>query len=216
VKNSTVQRSPVDKLITQLDKALRASAGSVGKTNRGSPAETIQADSLSDNERRESARLMRVNHCGEVCAQALYQGQALTAKSNQVSRSMQQAAEEETDHLAWCETRLKELDASVSYLNPFWYVSSFAMGAVAGLLGDKINLGFVAATEDQVCRHLEDHLQKLPGKDEKSRAILAQMKSDEARHMHTAQAAGAAQFPLPARSFMTMISKLMTRSTYWV
>ena len=209
-------RSPVDKFIIHFDKALRASAGSVGKTKRNSPAEQIQADQLSDSEQRDSARLMRVNHCGEVCAQALYQGQALTAKTNRVSLSMKQAVEEETDHLAWCESRLKELDSSVSYLNPLWYTASFCMGALAGLLGDKVNLGFVAATEEQVCRHLDDHLEKLPEKDKKSHAILTQMRSDEARHMHNAQVAGAARFSSTARSVMAGVSKLMTRSTYWI
>ncbi len=209
-------KSPIDSFISHFDSALRASAGSIGKTKRNSPAQNVKCGSLSDAEKRESARLMRVNHCGEVCAQALYEGQALTAKSSSVSDSMKQAAAEETDHLAWCEARIKELDSSVSLLNPFWYASSFCMGALAGLMGDKINLGFVAATEEQVCKHLDEHLQKLPKQDEKSRAILSQMKVDETRHMHHARDAGAAHFPLPVRSVMTGISRLMTRSTFWI
>ena len=209
-------KSPIDSFIIHFDSALRATAGSIGKTNRDSPAQNVECGRLSDAEKHESARLMRVNHCGEVCAQALYQGQALTANSSHVSASMKQAAIEETDHLSWCESRIKELDSSVSILNPFWYVSSFCMGALAGLMGDKVNLGFVAATEEQVCKHLDEHLQKLPKKDEKSRAILTQMKADEARHMHLARDAGAAYFPAPVRSVMTGISRLMTRSTFWI
>ena len=159
---------------------------------------------------------MRVNHTGEVCAQALYYGQALTARSSRTARSMEQAATEETDHLSWCEERLRQLDSRVSYLNPIWYGSSFCMGMVTGLLGDKINLGFVAATEDQVCIHLTDHLEKLPEADSKSKAILTKMKEDEYRHQQDALKAGGATFPTPVKKVMTLVSKLMTRTTYWI
>ncbi len=206
----------LDRFITELDKALRVTSGAVGKTPRPSPALDIEDDELTSEQKTEAARLMRVNHCGEVCAQALYQGQALTARSGRVSNSMQKAANEETDHLSWCESRLKELDANVSVLNPIWYASSFAMGAVAGLLGDKVSLGFVAATEDQVCKHLDEHLEKIPGEDKKSISILEQMREDEAHHKETALNQGGVNFPAPVKSVMTAISGFMTRTTYWV
>ena len=208
--------SLLDELIIHFDRALRTAAGVVGKTDRDSPASEIDEDSLTQQERQNSARLMRVNHCGEVCAQALYNGQALTARSSRVARSMQQAAMEETDHLSWCEDRIKELDSHVSYLNPLWYGSSFCMGIITGLLGDKINLGFVAATEEQVCQHLEDHLEKLPEADKKSRAILIAMKEDESRHQQNALASGGLVFPPLVKKLMAHTAKLMTRTTYWI
>jgi ubiquinone biosynthesis monooxygenase Coq7 len=159
---------------------------------------------------------MRVNHCGEVCAQALYQGQAIVAKSPEVANHMRQAAIEEIDHLSWTEDRIHELDGRVSYLNPLWYAASFGMGAVTGMLGDKINLGFVAATEDQVAKHLDDHLTKLPEQDTKSRAILGQMKADELTHKEMALAAGGTEFPAPIKMGMRIISDLMTKTTYWL
>ncbi len=210
------QTSPLDNLITRFDQAARIVTGNVGPTDRPSPAAEVESEQLSPEDRLESARLMRVNHCGEVCAQALYNGQALTARDERTSNALKQAASEETDHLAWCEKRLEELDSHVSHLNPFWYAASFSMGAVTGLLGDKINLGFVAATEDQVSKHLADHLKRLPPGDEKSRLILEQMKSDEESHKQTALDLGGAHFPQPVRKVMRAISKLMTRSTYWV
>jgi len=206
----------MDKFILHFDRALRTSAGSVGITDRLSPGIKIKNRPLNQKDRRLSAGLMRINHTGEVCAQALYHGQALTAKSSRVANSMKKAAEEETDHLSWCENRLDELDSRVSYLNPFWYASSFIMGATTGLLGDKINLGFVAAVEDGVCKHLSEHLEKLPDEDNKSRAILTQMKIDEEKHMHTALEAGGSEFPMPLKSLMNLVSKLMTKSTYWI
>lgn len=159
---------------------------------------------------------MRVNHCGEVCAQALYQGQALTAKSSQTTAILMQAAEEEMDHLAWCEQRIRELDSHVSYLNPLWYAASFTMGAVAGMLGDRINLGFVAATEQEVCRHLNDHLEKVSANDDKTIAVMRKMREDENGHAATALEQGGMQFPKPVKSMMHLVSKLMTRTTYWV
>lgn len=206
----------IDKFIKHFDKALRAAAGSVGSTSRISPSKDVSKASLNPNQKRHSAGLMRVNHTGEVCAQALYHGQALTAKSSGVREAMKKAAEEETDHLSWCEGRLKELDSRVSYLNPIWYASSFVMGATTGLLGDKINLGFVAAVEDGVCKHLDEHLNKLPKTDEKSKAILLQMKQDEEEHMMMALESGGREFPEPAKRAMNFVSKIMTKSTYWI
>lgn len=159
---------------------------------------------------------MRINHCGEVCAQALYNGQALTAKDSAVSEVMRNAASEESDHLAWCETRIKELDSHVSILNPLWYAASFSMGVLTGLLGDKINLGFIAATEEEVCRHLDDHLEKISPRDEKSKAILSQMRDDEHKHASTALSRGGTKLPRPVKSIMRQVSKLMTKSAYWV
>jgi ubiquinone biosynthesis monooxygenase Coq7 len=209
-------KNPIDQAISHFDQALRAVRGSIGKTTRPSPAKNIEPDALSEKERLEAVRLMRVNHCGEVCAQALYQGQAIVAKSPEVANHMRQAAIEEIDHLSWTEDRIHELDGRVSYLNPLWYAASFGMGAVTGMLGDKINLGFVAATEDQVAKHLDDHLTKLPEQDTKSRAILGQMKADELTHKEMALAAGGTEFPAPIKMGMRIISDLMTKTTYWL
>ena len=159
---------------------------------------------------------MRINHTGEVCAQALYQGQALTAKNAQVKAAMEHSATEEIDHLAWCEQRLKELDSHTSHLNPLFYAASFAIGAAAGAISDKISLGFVAATEDQVCEHLREHLQTLPAEDEKSRAIVQQMLEDEAEHASKAIEAGGQVFPTPVKKAMSLMAKVMTGSTYYV
>jgi len=208
--------SIIDQVIVEFDKALRTSSGTVGQTRRLSPASSIADSELSDIEQKKSAGLMRVNHCGEVCAQALYQGQALTAKSTRVEKQLQAAADEETDHLSWCEGRIDELGSNVSVLNPIWYVSSFALGALAGSLGDRINLGFVAATEEQVCKHLEEHIEALPDADKKSRAVLLQMQQDELRHKQSALDAGGQDFPSPVKAVMTGISTLMTKTSYWV
>ncbi|PRD29861.1 UNVERIFIED_CONTAM: coq7 [Trichonephila clavipes] len=159
---------------------------------------------------------MRVNHSGEVCAQALYHGQALTAKLPHVREEMQQAAIEEQDHLAWCEDRLKELDSHTSLLNPIWYGLSYGMGAIAGIAGDKYSLGFVAETERQVSQHLQDHIQQLPEHDERSRKILVQMNEDELHHRDTALNAGGVDLPVPVRITMTAISKLMTKTSYYL
>lgn len=207
---------PVDRLITHFDAALKSVTGTVGTTRRQSPAKPVPESDLTAGERALSASLMRVNHCGEVCAQALYHGQALTARSSRTANSLKIAADEETDHLSWCEERIDQLDSHASYLNPFWYGASFTMGAVAGLLGDKINLGFVAATEEEVCRHLDRHLEKLPVADEKSRRILARMREDEARHAASAVESGGAVLPKPVKMVMRSVSRLMTRSSYWI
>jgi ubiquinone biosynthesis monooxygenase Coq7 len=159
---------------------------------------------------------MRVNHAGEVAAQALYQGQAFTARNPRVRETMQQAADEEGDHLAWCDQRLRELDSRPSLLNPLWYAGSFAIGALAGAIGDRVSLGFVVETERQVEGHLDEHLRRLPAADARSRRVLEQMKRDEIRHGDTAQAAGAAELPAPIKLLMTFTSRVMTRTAYWL
>jgi ubiquinone biosynthesis monooxygenase Coq7 len=206
--------SLLDRLITEADTVLRTVTSRGHSAARPSPAEGHSDTELSESERRHVAGLMRVNHTGEVCAQALYQGQALTAKLPTVREEMQQAAGEEVDHLVWCEQRLRELDSQPSVLNPAWYGLSFALGAVAGAIGDKVSLGFVAATEERVCKHLQDHLKSLPEDDRKSRLILQQMLEDEQRHGDNALAAGGTDFPRPVKDAMTAVSKVMTGSSY--
>jgi 3-demethoxyubiquinol 3-hydroxylase len=205
----------VDKFIINADRALRTlTAGSDMTAERPSPAKAFSEAELSSQARKQAAALMRVNHTGEVCAQALYQGQALTAKLPQVRSEMEQAAAEEIDHLVWCQERINNLGSHTSYLNPLWYGLSFAMGATAGLVSDKVSLGFVAATEDQVCKHLESHLQQLPAEDQRSRAVVVQMLDDEARHAAMALAAGGYKFPAPVKALMSLTAKVMTKSSY--
>ena len=212
-----IQLSFVDRLIVQADRALRTLAGASDLTaERPSPANRLPDTELNEQEKRHAAGLMRVNHAGEVCAQALYQGQALTAKLPDVRLEMEKAAAEEVDHLVWCQQRIDELGSHTSYLNPLWYGLSFAIGAGAGLVSDRVSLGFVAATEDQVCRHLNSHLDKLPAEDFKSRAVVEQMLEDEARHADAALAAGGMNFPAPVKVVMTLVSKAMTFSSYRV
>jgi ubiquinone biosynthesis monooxygenase Coq7 len=208
--------SPVDEVIAGLDAMLRTAVAARAQALRDNPAETVDDEALSDADRRHAAGLMRVNHAGEVMAQALYRGQGLTARLDSVRASMEEAAREEEDHLAWCEARLAELGSAPSVLNPFWYAGAFAMGAAAGAVGDRWSLGFVAETEDQVVRHLEQHLGALPEGDKRSRAIVATMRDDEARHADNARSAGGADLPKPVRGAMSLLSKLMTRSSYRV
>jgi 3-demethoxyubiquinol 3-hydroxylase len=206
--------TPIDKLIVQLDQALRTLVpGSVVAT-RVNPAAGAETPELSPDESKHAAGLMRINHTGEVCAQALYQGQALTARLPAVRSSMEQAAQEECDHLSWCETRLDELGSRPSLLNPLWYGMSFGIGALAGLAGDKWSLGFVAETEKQVCEHLEEHLQKLPAVDDRSRRILEQMHSDESKHGTIAMNAGAAELPTPLKLAMGLMARVMKTTVY--
>jgi ubiquinone biosynthesis monooxygenase Coq7 len=212
--NQTNNLSPVDKLITQFDQAMRTLVPGSSQPRRITPAETEAEQPMDDTEKRHAAALMRINHTGEVCAQALYQGQAATAKLADVRTAMENAASEEVDHLAWCEQRLDELDSRTSILNPLWYAMSFGLGAAAGLAGDKWSLGFVAETEQQVCEHLEDHLDKLPPTDTKSKAILEQMIVDERSHGETAKAAGGAELPVPIKRLMTGMSDLMKKTVY--
>lgn len=212
---SSIRLSFVDNLIINADRALRTlAAGSDMTSERPSPALSLNEADLTQAERKKSAALMRVNHTGEVCAQALYQGQALTAKLPNVRAEMEKAAEEEIDHLVWCQQRLDALGSHTSYLNPLWYGLSFAIGAGAGLVSDKVSLGFVAATEDQVCKHLQDHLEELPVNDSRSRAVVEQMLDDEARHADMALNAGGHHFPAPVKGLMTLVSKVMTTTSY--
>jgi ubiquinone biosynthesis monooxygenase Coq7 len=206
----------VDKLISNADQALRTLVPSAATAVQASPADAKDFTDINSDDKKHIAGLMRINHTGEVCAQALYQGQALTAKLPTVRNEMEQAALEEIDHLVWCEQRLKQLDSRTSLLNPLFYAASFSIGAAAGLAGDKWSLGFVAATEDQVCKHLSDHLEQIPEDDEKSRAILEQMLKDEAEHGSRALEAGGKPFSAPAKKFMSAISKIMTETSYRV
>lgn len=207
----------IDTFIINADRALRTlAAGSDMTSERVSPARSLNEADLSEAERKKSAALMRVNHTGEVCAQALYQGQAFTAKLPDVRAEMEKAAEEEIDHLVWCQERIDSLGSHTSYLNPLWYGLSFAIGAGAGLVSDKVSLGFVAATEDQVCKHLQDHLTQLPEGDMRSRAVVEQMLEDEARHADMALSAGGYKFPAPVKGLMTLVSKVMTTTSYRV
>ncbi|KJV46097.1 2-octaprenyl-3-methyl-6-methoxy-1,4-benzoquinol hydroxylase [Acinetobacter indicus] len=205
----------LDKFIHSFDQALRSLVPGVTSAQRDNPGQNAPTQ-LAVSEARHVAGLMRVNHSGEVCAQALYHGQALTAKLPNVRREMEHAAIEEQDHLAWCEDRLKELDSHTSLLNPVWYGLSFGMGAIAGIAGDKYSLGFVAETERQVSLHLEDHIRQLPAHDERSRKILEQMNEDELHHRDTALNAGGVDLPTPVRIAMIGISKLMTKTSYYI
>lgn len=204
----------IDNFIIRADRALRTLAGGKQTAQRPSPAATTYAPELSPEDTRHAAGLMRVNHTGEVCAQALYQGQALTAKLPTIRAEMEHAAEEEVDHLIWCKERLDNLNSHTSYLNPLWYGVSFSLGACAGLIGDKVSLGFVAATEEQVCKHLQNHLEILPEQDLKSRAVVTQMLRDEARHADMALQAGGLHFPAPVKGLMTLVSAAMTKTSY--
>lgn len=208
--------SPLDRFIHGLNQALHTSLGPAAPPSRPNPATAMPETELSANERALAGRLMRVNHTGEVCAQALYQGQALTANLATVRDRMKQAAIEENDHLAWTEERIREVGTHTSVLAPFWYAGSFALGALAGIAGDRWSLGFVAETEQQVVRHLDKHLARLPQQDTKSRAILEHMRMDETQHATAALAAGGASLPRPIRKLMAMTAKLMTRTTYWL
>jgi len=202
----------LDRFLTTLERGLRSLAGGTIAA-RPNPAKDFES-SLTENERDHAAGLMRVNHCGEVCAQALYEGQSLTAREEGVRQALAAAAEEERDHLAWCRERLRELDSGPSILEPFFYVASYATGAAAGLLGDKVSLGFVEATEDQVGHHLEDHLGRLPAGDDRSRAILEALQADEMRHGEQARRAGATVFTGAVKTAMRLASRVMTGATY--
>lgn len=204
-----------DALILQFDRALRT-VFAPAASQRPHPDRDLPDAPMSEAEKRHAAGLMRVNHSGEVCAQALYQGQALTARNPEAAQALVQASREETEHLAWCERRLTELGSRKSLLNPVWYTGSFAIGVLAGALGDRWNLGFLAETERQVEGHLDSHLDQLPAQDVRSRAIVEQMKADEIRHAETAIAHGGAELPLPVKVAMQMTSKVLTRTAYWL
>lgn len=202
-----------DSFIAGFDRALRTVAG-VAAPTRASPAQAVEESELDVNSRRHAAALMRVNHVGEVCAQALYEGQALTARDPHARSALAQAAREEEDHLAWSAERIRELDGRVSLLNPLWYAGAFAIGAAAGAAGDRWNLGFLAETERQVEEHLTGHLDRLPAEDQRTRALVAAMRADEARHRQTALGLGAAELPAPVKSLMRLASGVMTRIAY--
>lgn len=204
-----------DGLIGSFDRALRA-AFVAPSALRPVPRATETTAALTDSERRLSAGLMRVNHVGEVCAQALYAAQAASTTDPVLRDSFEAAAREEADHLAWTAARLDDLGARPSLLNPLWYAGSFAMGAASGLLGDKWNLGFLAETERQVVEHLEVHLRQLPPEDARSRTLIEEMRLDEARHATTAHQHGGAELPFPVRALMRVASKVMTKTTYWI
>jgi len=206
---------PFDRLLTEIDAAVRTVfAPEARECSRINPAETRPDTALSASEKKHVAGLMRVNHAGEVCAQALYRGQALTAKLDEVRDQMREAADEEIDHLAWCETRLQELNSHPSVFNAFWYAGSWCLGAFAGLIGDQWSLGFVAETERQVTAHLERHLANLPSSDKRSEAILSQMKIDEIAHAELAVNAGAANLPFLIQRLMYIVSNVLTKSSY--
>ncbi|MEM7080229.1 MAG: 2-polyprenyl-3-methyl-6-methoxy-1,4-benzoquinone monooxygenase [Pseudomonadota bacterium] len=203
----------MDQLVLGLDRALRTLNG-LTRAHRESPAAQIDDEGLPEQNRAHVAGLMRINHTGEVCAQALYEGQALTARSDTARDALLHAAEEEGDHLVWCRERLEQLDSRPSVLDPLFYTASFALGAVTGLAGDKISLGFVEATEDRVVKHLEAHMEEVPYSDKKTHAILAQMREDEAHHADQALGLGGVTFPAPVKALMTAVSKVMTLTTY--
>jgi len=206
--------SKIDRLIASIDDALRISTGEAPQPFRDNPAGDIAPADLDEDQRRHVAGLMRINHTGEICAQALYAGQAATAHEDATREAMQLAADEEIDHLSWCEDRLKELDSQPSLFNPFWYAGSFAIGAIAGIAGDEWSLGFVKETENQVEAHLADHLERLPAGDGRSQAILDQMKVDEAKHADMAQEAGARDLPPPIRRAMAFTADIMKSLAY--
>ena len=205
----------MDRLIAEFDRALRAVAGVV-QAQRRSPAVSIPENEISEEQREHAAALMRVNHVGEICAQALYQGQALTARRPESRGALEQAAREEEDHLAWSAERIRELGGRPSLLNPLWYAGSFAIGAAAGLLGDRWNFAFLAETERQVEEHLAGHLEALPQEDQRTRAIVEAMRADEARHRASAISLGAAELPEPAKRAMRLASRVMTTVAYRV
>jgi ubiquinone biosynthesis monooxygenase Coq7 len=209
--------SPIDHLLSNVDRGLRTMFVKPNLKSYPSPADKIKTNAaLNKSEQQLSARLMRVNHAGEIAAQGLYHGQALTARQENIKQQMQQCAEEEQAHLAWCEKRLTELDDHPSVLSPVWYLGSYALGAATGLLGDKWSLGFISETEKQVVQHLNEHLSRLPEQDHKSREVLLKMREEEVLHDKTAQAAGAYALPKPVKLVMRAVSKLMTRTAYWV
>lgn len=205
----------IDKLITTFDTGLRTIFAQAN-AGRQRPDANIEEVELNDMQKQQAAALMRVNHVGEVCAQALYSGQALTSKNKQIISTLKHAAIEETDHLAWCEARINELGGRKSMLNPIWYAGSFTLGAVAGAFDDKWNLGFLAETEQQVSLHLQNHLSKLSENDIKTRTIVHQMQQDETAHATEAKQLGASELPAPIKAGMKLASKIMTSTAYYI
>ncbi len=210
------QLSPLDQILSGIETALRSASHSPTRAARPNPAAGIAETALSEQEKSHAAGLMRVNHAGEIAAQGLYQGHAALARDAAIVEQMTRAADEELDHLGWCEERLAELDSSPSKLRPLWYAGAFAIGAASGVLGDKWSLGFIEETERQVSAHLTGHLDKLPANDARSRAIVTQMRDEEEEHGAHAKAAGAAELPAPARELMRVCARIMTRAAYWL
>ncbi len=206
-----------DHFLSQIDKGLRTLMVKSNTRNTASPANKVESTpDLNENDKKISARLMRVNHAGEIAAQGLYHGHSLMAKDEKIKQNFNQSAQEEEAHLSWCEQRLDELQDRPSIFTPVWYLGSYAMGAAVGVLGDKWSLGFVSETEKQVVKHLDKHLSRLPKDDIKSREILLKMREDEAMHDKNAQAAGAYELPQPAKTLMNAVSKIMTKTSYWI
>lgn len=214
--NSTREYSIFDKLCLGVDKIVRALSHNVETTGAIYPAHKVENPELTDEQRKHSAGLMRVNHAGEICAQALYHGQSIVSRTPAIQAKLEQAAKEEGDHLAWCHRRLEELGSHTSYLNSFWYAGSFCIGMAAGFIGDDWSLGFVVETEKQVLRHLEKHLQLLPQQDVRSYEILVQMEKDERHHRDEANAAGARELPTLIQKAMALTSKVMVKTAYWI
>ncbi len=208
--------SALDRFLTEAQNLINAGSAETHVQHRPSPTYGLSEPELNDSEKQLSAALMRVNHAGEVAAQGLYLGQSLTAKTEQTRQQMREAANEEGDHLHWCAQRLEELNSHTSYLDPLWYAGSVVIGSLAGKAGDKWSYGFVEETEKQVMHHLEGHLEKLPEQDKKSRAIIEQMKSDEAEHAAKAKAAGASDLPQPVKTMMSLTAKVMTFSARYI
>ncbi len=208
--------SLLDQMCLGVDQALRAVFNNPRTTGRDYPAAHEKDAQMTDEQRKHSAALMRINHSGEVCAQALYHGQGIVSRSSLVKEKMEQASLEEGDHLAWCILRINELGGHASYLNLLWYIGSFSIGFTAGLVGDQWSLGFLAETENQVVKHLEKHLKLLPHEDKKSQHILKQMQLDESLHRDEAMKAGASALPLPIKKLMGLVSKVMVKTAYWI
>jgi len=208
--------TPLDRLLAGANNALRTIAAPAGRPSRKNPAADISETDLTDKQKTHAAGLMRVNHSGEVAAQGLYQGHASVARDPNIGQQMQRAANEEFDHLAWCEQRLAELHSGPSKLSPVWYTGAFVIGAASGILGDRWSLGFIAETEKQVCAHLDSHLDQLPDDDKKSRAIVKQMRDEEEEHGENAIEAGAATLPGPIQGLMRLTAKVMTNTAYRV
>ena len=206
-----------DHFLSQIDKGLRTLMVKSNTRNTASPANKIEnTPELNENDKKISARLMRVNHAGEIAAQGLYHGHSLMAKDENIKQKFNQSAQEEEAHLSWCEQRLDELQDRPSVFTPVWYLGSYAMGAAVGVFGDKWSLGFVSETEKQVVKHLDKHLSRLPEDDIKSRKVLLKMREDEALHDKNAQAAGAYELPHPVKTLMNAVSKIMTKTSYWI
>ena len=210
------QYSKLDNIIMQIDAVLRDSSKSPEHSTREYPGDLYPHSDLNEQEKRHVSGLMRINHAGEISAQALYKAQAMTAIDDELKDTMKQSAYEESSHLKWCERRLDELGGRTSYLSPIWYFGSFGIGVVAGCFGDKLNLGFIAETEYQVVKHLDSHLEQLPKNDERSRAILEQMRKDELHHATSAEISGAKNLPKEVRFIMTLVSKIMTKTAYYI